>query len=274
LSCKRRLEYGGDTVMRQKDAAADAWTLAAVGVIAYFSASQGHEFAGHGSACVAIGGHLARLTAEYASCDGTLSRAGLALLHVSGALANLALGLLCFLVLPRLRRGWPRFCAWFVGTVNLLTAAGYLMVSAWTGMGDWGELFGSLPGDPIVRITAGALGLVASLALSRLAAARLSRVGAPPPHRRLLLIPYLAGCAVAITAGALDPRGLVFAGVAAGSSMAATCWIVLDVSRREALRPPDDAPASPMPMRPTLVATGVVLTAAFLIVGHGLAFGR
>jgi len=250
---------------------ADALTLAASGVTAYFMASQAHEAIGHGVACAAIGGRITLATTQYLSCGGQFSLLRLELLRLSGPAANLIVGALCFLVFERLRPGWPRFSAWLAGTVNLITATGYLMVSAWAGIGDWGEFLSPLPGGVTARVAAGAVGLACSVAIARSAAARLWRVGAPEPFARLLRIPYLAGSLVATLTALWNRNGALYAGVAAAATFAATCWLVVEIPQRAAKSTPPNVDATAAMARDfAVVAFGGLCLLGFVLLGHGI----
>jgi hypothetical protein len=253
-----------------KTSQCDPVTVAAIGATVYFLSTLIHEVVGHGTVCLIYGGQVTAITAEYLSCTGEISSAGLRVLRAGGSVANILVGVAALSIMKSLRPGWPRLFAWLLGVVNLLVASGYIMVAAPLGMGDWGAFFNDLPGESALPFAAGGLALLASVAIARSAARRLWQVGMAPPFKRTLLWAYLAGSSMATLAGMLM-HGQIFAVTAAAASFAATCWLVVYIPRRALeVRPKEEAPTVAQARSPVLIAIGVASAIAFLIMGHGV----
>jgi hypothetical protein len=196
---------------------ADIPTLAALGVVAFVVQSLLHEAVGHGGACLAAGGTITLLTPMYMRC----SVDSLAIVAAGPAL-NLVAGALAWLALRRLsmRAGTAQWFLWLCLAFNGLVAAGYLLVGAATGFGDWSVLFGSIEPAWHWRVPAGIGAVLALIGMRAIAArefARLTGIAKPglATWVRLVGVPTGAAAAVAIAAQACgqgsDPLGLALA---------------------------------------------------------------
>lgn len=180
-------------------AQANPLSLAALGVLAYVAETLVHEAVGHGGVCMASGGSLTFLAPLYMRCSVVT-----AAMIAAGPAANVVTGLLCLIALqaPSSRTGAFRYFLWLSFVFNWLVAAGYLLVGAATGFGDWGALFASVTPNWHWRVPAGALALASYLGTLRLAEREFHReTGIGSPTKRLLarmvLIPAAAAAVVA-----------------------------------------------------------------------------
>ncbi len=184
----------------------DIWTVASIGALAYLSADLAHHLAGHGGACLALGGRLLAISAIALRCSLTGAP-----VDIAGPLANLAVGLACLAAASRVRaRPGPRLLLLLAAGFNLFWLEGQLVFSAATMTDDWAELLRALHPAAAWRWAFVALGAVGYLttvrSLSRLgggfAGADGGRLG------RLVLIAYGAAGATAVLTGLRDPGGL------------------------------------------------------------------
>lgn len=197
----------------------DWLTLAALAALAYVLATAFHEHAGHAAACVALGGSPSKLGAFYVECNyGAMGTAGVRLVAIAGPAASLLLGLLSSRLLRSARTPSVRLFWWLMASVGLMTAFGYLLFSAVSGIGDLGTGDeGALKGVPMPwlwRVAMGAVGYWLydrSVVWSMTALAgvvggcedRAARV------RRTALVCYVAGAATCIAIGLFNPEGIV-----------------------------------------------------------------
>lgn len=197
----------------------DWLTLVAVAALAYVLEVGFHEHAGHAAACVALGGRVAVFGAFYVECDyRAMGAAGIRLVAIAGPLASLLLGLLCARLLRGARTAWARLFWWAMASVGLMTAFGYLLFSAVSGIGDLGTGDdGALHGVAtpwLWRLAMLAVGywlydrsVVWSMrALAGVAGGREDR---PRRVQRIALLCYLAGAATCIGIGLFNPEGFV-----------------------------------------------------------------
>jgi hypothetical protein len=182
----------------------DLLTLAALGVVAYVSETLLHEAVGHGGACLALGGRVESIAPLYMRCSVTapaLAAAGPGMNLLAGAAGLLAL---------RGLSGRSRHFAWLVFVFNWLIAAGYLLVGAATGFGDWGALFAGVSPDWHWRAPA-ALAALAFYMLTLRIASRLF-LGT---RAVMILVPAAAAAVTALAAQiygqGTDARGLALA---------------------------------------------------------------
>lgn len=260
----------------------DAWTIAAVTVVAWSISAMLHEGLGHGGTCLLAGAKPLALTSAYFDFDeATASGVDLRWIAAGGTIVNVLVGLPLLLLLPRLRVSstW-RFFLWLAGAQNLLTGFGYLLFSAVGGVGDWAAVIAGLPHAMIWRIAMGIAGAV----LYFYVAPRLLLPGLAPfageaadrhaRARRLTLLPYLVGGATSVAAGAFNPLGIelvLMSSVAAafgGASLLA--WFYPAYARRTASgRPPSLA----IPRSRGWMAAAAAALAIFVgVFGRGLRF--
>jgi len=111
----------------------DAKTIGAIAVIAMCIATAAHEAAGHGSACLALGGRITQLTSVYFDCSVKNF-----LIAGAGPLGNIAAFVLSWLALKIAPRQAPRLrlLLLLIMAISIFWAAGYLLYSAVLNEGD------------------------------------------------------------------------------------------------------------------------------------------
>ena len=102
----------------------DRLTVAALAIIAMCAVTFAHEALGHGSACLALGGHITLLTSSLFRCD---LRSGW--IDPAGPAVNLLVGLIAFGVRAMLPDVFPktRLALIFVTAFSFFWEGGYLM---------------------------------------------------------------------------------------------------------------------------------------------------
>jgi hypothetical protein len=260
----------------------DPFTVAAIGILAYMLGNVLHEAAGHGGACLLVGGKPLALSSVYFEC-GADSR----LVMAAGTLMNLLAGA-AFFALGRLTgRGFPRlkYFFWIAMTVNLFTGTGYFLFSGIGGIGDWGAFIQGLGRQWPWRIGLTILGAVTYLVAARISLLELRPlIGSDMKQRyqravRLSVVPYFAGGILMCIAGALNPQGMVLILISAAAStfggtsglMWTTNWL------RRATPIPCGPPADPMPIQrswPLIVAACAVALAFIAILGPSIRLAR
>jgi len=258
----------------------DPFTVGALGILAYVLGNVLHEGAGHGGACLLVGGKPLALSSVYFECS-----ADNRFVMAAGTLMNLFAGI-GFFALGRLTgRSYPRlkYFFWIAMTVNLFTGTGYFLFSGIGGIGDWGAFIHGLGPQWPWRI-----GLTVLGACSYLLAARLSLlevrplIGSDMEQRRqravrLSTVPYFAGGILMCVAGALNPRGMILILIsAAASTFGGTSGLMwtTDWLRRGTLIP-CGPPADPMPIERSwrlILAAGAVALAFIAILGPSIQF--
>jgi len=198
----------------------DTLTLVAIAALAYVIEVAVHEHVGHGSACLIMGSHLKELGAFYSACDdGALSSMGMRVVASAGPAASLLLGIVAFLVLRRVpvSRSLPYYFTWLLGSLGLMSAAGYPVFSGMSGLGDLGmtrdgALFGAAP-EVLWRIGLTIVGYFGYMYVVKIMCRAIAPcAGAPAlPHlaaaRRATLLSYVAGAVVYLAIGAFNPLG-------------------------------------------------------------------
>jgi hypothetical protein len=189
--------------------------------MAYVLAVAVHEHGGHGSACVLLGSHPKALGAFYVDCDdaqltGTAKR----IVALAGPLASLALGAICFALLRRIApatRPLAFYFTWLLGSIGLMSGAGYPLFSGFSGVGDLGTtsdgaLFGAEPSG-VWRALLIAFGVLAYSLVARL----MCRTIAPSAGgvqsatlrvvKRAAMVSYFTGALAYLAIGLLNPFG-------------------------------------------------------------------
>lgn len=112
----------------------DVITVGAIAIVAMCVATAAHEAAGHGSACLALGGHITLLTSVYFRC-AVESR----LVSPAGPLGNIVAGLIGWATMRLVPPSWPRarLFALLLAGFSFFWAFGYLVSSLATGNGDY-----------------------------------------------------------------------------------------------------------------------------------------
>jgi hypothetical protein len=211
----------------------DRLTLIAVSSLAYVVAVALHEYLGHAAACTLLGSHPTQMGAFYIDCDDSrLSSPAIRLVALAGPLVSLITGATGSLLVRRLKTwegaGW--YFTWLLGTLGLMSAAGYPLFSGISGMGDLGvtrdgALYGAQP-EWLWRILLTVAGLAAYWAAVRVSLRTIEprAAGLGPGRircaRLAALISYLTGAAVSLAIGLLNPQGIAIVVTSALASSA------------------------------------------------------
>jgi hypothetical protein len=258
----------------------DLLTVIAISSPAYLLATFLHEMGGHGLTCLILGGRLAELSAFYASCDYTgMTDGAIRMVALAGPLVSLILGLVCFIILPRIAQRsfhWKYFL-WLLATLGLLTATGYLMFSGVSGLGDFGTsrdgaLFQAAP-EWIWRVGIGLAGLVGYFLVVLSSVRQMDHyvIGGGARERviqaqRLSMTSYLTGGVVSVLIGLLNPVGIIIVLISAAAASlggtSALLWMMQLMDRKK------DSPAIRLEIRRewTWIVAGVLFTAIYAIV--------
>jgi hypothetical protein len=233
----------------------DRLTLVAVSALAYVVGVALHEHLGHATACVLLGGRVKEMGAFYVTCDyAGMSRWGVKEVALAGPLVSALTGMLSFRMLRRIRDDAPTafYFTWLLGSLGLMSAAGYLLFSGVSGIGDLGTgpdgvLHGATPAWAW-RVGFTVIGAVAYWWVVRLAArtvdAHVSGVGRERIRaaRMTALTSYLTGAAVFVAIGVLNPRGFVIVATSAmASSMGGSSgllWMMQLLDRKRTVSGP------------------------------------
>jgi len=177
-------------------------TLAALGLLAYLSADVAHHVAGHGGACLALGGQLLRLTSIRADCSCTG-----AAIDLAGPLANLLLGAAAWAAGRWLRSAAAptRLFLLLTAGFNLFYFAGQLAYCAAANTDDWWWPLRQARVPAAGRYLLAALGLALYGAVVPPLARQLASF-ATPRHRatRIVGLAWLAAGVVAAATAASD----------------------------------------------------------------------
>jgi hypothetical protein len=241
---------------KRRSSGVDTITVIGLSSLAYIVSVFLHELGGHGLSCAFLGGHIAELGGFYVDCQYTgMADAAIRLVALAGPLVSVVTGIGGFLLFRRLQKGntHGRYFTWLVGTISLLQAAGYLVFSGITGLGD----FGTSRDGVVYQLTPawlwrGGLTVVGVLAYALAISLSLKRVdemiGGSGIERirraqRLSLLSYITGGVVSIVIGSLNPHGLVIVlSSAAASSLGGTsalAWMMHLLNRtKQAAGPP------------------------------------
>ena len=203
-------------------------------MIAYCLANVIHEAAGHGVACVLVGGHPVRLDSMSFSCaEESVSPGGLRLLAAGGTVANLIVAAVILTTRRAAERWSPaaRYFLWLFLAVNVLTAFGYLLFSGVGNIGDWAMVIKGLPVAWLWRLGEIAVGgvLYFVVAPCLLWPGLVPFLGSDPPQRvaRLTVFPYWIGGITFLVSSAFNPNGIQFvllAGAAAFGGTSLLAW--------------------------------------------------
>ena len=233
----------------------DRLTLVAVSALAYVAGVALHEHLGHATACVLLGGHIKELGAFYVNCDyAGMSRWGVKGVALAGPLVSALTGMLSFRILRRVPDDAPAafYFTWLLGSLGLMSAAGYLLFSGISGIGDLGTaadgvLHGATPAWAW-RLAFTVIGAVAYWWVVRLAArkvdAHVSGVGdyRIRAARMTAMTSYLTGATVFVAIGVLNPRGFVIVATSAvASSMGGSSgllWMMQLLDRKRTVSGP------------------------------------
>jgi len=194
--------------------AVDPLTITAIAMMVGALADFIHEGLGHGGACLLVGGKPLLLTSMNFEWDESGSpRWALRNVAAGGTIANLLAGAIA---LAKLRRPPSavhlHYFLWLFAAVNLYVGTGYFLYSGVSNIGDWANVIADLPGKWLWRglLTLAGGGSYYLCVTMMLAKARPLTGGDPAVRYRracsLMLIPYVAGAAMSVIAGTLNPQ--------------------------------------------------------------------
>ena len=224
----------------------DAWTIAAIGVLAYIAETVGHELIGHGGVCLLGGNRITALAPLWMRCSVQtlpMVAAGPLFNFVAAALLAVALRV----------RTWPGavgYFLWLTCAFNVLVACGYLIVGGATTWGDWGVVFASV--SPawawrIALVAIGAAGYILALrGLGRSYAQIAGEAGYAPGVLRDRTL--LAGAAAAVVAVGAEIAGGRWAVGSLALSLGCTLFVGWTLGR--VLKPAEPAPRLHAPRQP------------------------
>lgn len=224
----------------------DRLTLMAISCLAYIVAVALHEHLGHATACVLLGGHVKEFGAFYVNCgDAGLSLLDKRLVALAGPFISLITGLTCFQILKQAGRPRIFYFLWLLGSLGLMSAAGYMLFSGIAGIGDLGTTVdGALQGVQPEWLWRAVLALFGGICyywvvryMARRLEPQLNATGRDRIHcaKRVALISYLTGAVVYLVIGLFNPHGLVIVLTSAlASSMGGTSGLVWFDSRLNA----------------------------------------
>lgn len=255
----------------------DVPTLIAIALAAYAITNVVHEGLGHGGMCLLVGGRPLELSAVYFDYDHTtVSESGAKWISAGGTLANLVLAALAWVGLRATgRANTPgRYFLWLLMTVSLLQATGYWLFSGLAGVGDWVKVIAHQ--EPLVLwrlllATAGGVGYYLSLRLSLSALNAFLPIGEGRLvlARRLMFVPYVAGAALYILAGLLNPVSPILILIsAAAASLGGTSGLAWshNLLRNQARFAPIQGTPLTIPRSVPWLATGTVVAMVFIVV--------
>ena len=192
----------------------DLLTIVAISLLAGVLADVIHEGLGHGGACLLVGGKPTLLTTMNFVWDNSgFPRWALRGVSAGGTIANLGAGALALVWLRRPPSSTHlHYFLWLFAAINLYVGTGYFLYSGFSNIGDWANFIAGLPGYWLWRALLVLLGGASYYwcVLAMLAKATPLTGGEPAVRFRranlLMLTPYVAGAALSVIAGALNPE--------------------------------------------------------------------
>ena len=257
----------------------DFLTLIAISAFSFMFATALHEHAGHALACLSFGGHIKELGAFYVDCGyESLSDMGNRLVALAGPLMSLIVGLIAMLLFDRTSKSNPllKYFIWLFATVNLMTAAGYILFSGVAGIGDLGTgqygVFYQVQPEWLYRVGLAVVGAACYYWVVRVSIRKVDAfIGGEGVERvnraqMISLVSYLTGGLVAVLIGLLNPYGLVIALVSSvASSMGGTSGLAWMMQLLDRKKNTGDAPFT-MERSWGWIAVSVVFLLAYTII--------
>jgi hypothetical protein len=188
----------------------DALTACAISLVAEMLGDVVHEGLGHAAVALLSGAKSGVLSTVAWSSEGD-SR----LVAAGGTLANLAAGLVFWIVLRRMTRRSVRLRFFLLTSVafNLFAGTGYFFFSGVTNFGDWAAVINGLPAHWLWRSLLVVVGIASYFGAVLVVGTGLVRyVGVPRNDlrrlRKLTWIPYFSAVVLLSVAGLLNPIGI------------------------------------------------------------------
>lgn len=201
------------------EGAIDMLTVIALAAVACIVAVALHEHAGHALSCQLLGGHVRGFGAFYVDCDDRdMSAFGVRLVAIAGPLVSLLTGAVFIAALHRVQAPLSRLLCWLLASIGLMTGVGYMVFSAFAGIGDLGlEPDGALhavPAPLLWRILMGVAGFWLYMRVVRWSMLQLAGIvggGALRARRvrKIALLSYATGGVVSILIGLFNPQGVI-----------------------------------------------------------------
>jgi hypothetical protein len=184
------------------------WTVLAASWIAHFIAVMSHEVIGHGATAYFWGVRDFRLYSTYIDFDFHGPSIGNRWIEAGGALVNLLLGAIGWLVLRRNRSSSAnmRYFWLLLTAFNLLVGSCYPVYSAIVRGLDWQAVIEGLPHEGLLRILMGSVGAALYLFFIWLCASELAFFR--DNWWMLTLVPYFGTMFLSCLAAYLGPLGM------------------------------------------------------------------
>jgi hypothetical protein len=255
-----------DTIPEPRD---NIPAIAAVGLLAYLSADVAHHALGHAGACLVLGGRVVSLSSIYVNC--TIRGATI---DLAGPFANLAVGLVAFVVARYAARSSPVTRLFYVlaAAFNLFWFELQLVFSAATRTDDWAWALRHYGTGAPVRYGLIAFGALAYFATIRLTASQLSSFAHPPARvAKIVFVAWLAAGLLACATGLLDPHPIpAILHHAAPQSFALSLGLLF-VPRRAGAFASRTTPAPPLPFSIAWIASAAIAAIASIVfLGPGI----
>jgi len=260
----------------------DIPTVIAIALVAYAASDVLHEAAGHGGACLVLGGKPLVLSSVHFEC-GEQAMSALAVRGVAaaGTIVNFVSGAIAFVVFKnanRLRKPQAAYFLWLFATLNLLSGAGYFLFSGVGGIGDWADVargaMQPLVWRPAMSVFGGALYFL----LARQSAQWLPSLAGSGEfslrRSKLLTVPaYLAGGLLYCVAGLFNPVGPVLIAISAAASSFGGASGLLWLTQFLRSGKYSTEPAAALDRSYVWIAAGCVVSLIFVaILGPGIHF--
>ena len=250
----------------------DLPTVIAIALVVYALANLLHEGAGHGGACLLVGGRPLQLSSVHFEYDEEhLSVSRQKVVSAAGTLVNFASALIALPFLFRARSTRWRYFLWLFVTIHLLMGSGYFLFSGLGKIGDWANVCQGLP-EGIWRPSLAIVGAALYVGIAKLASKWLLPLiggGADAMRRasRLTVAPYIAGGLLYCISGLFNPHGwkLIVISAAAASFGGTSALLWLKEFQRDAATA-SSAEAPPLERSWGWIVSAIVLSAIFICV--------
>ncbi len=228
----------------------DFLTLIALSAFSFILATAIHEHGGHALACAIVGGNIKELGAFYVDCNpASISSVANRFVAFAGPLISFVTGMVAAYFINRIPKANSqlKFFLWHFGTVNSMTATGYLLFSGVSGLGDFGTgesgVFFLAQPEWIYRVLLTVLGLGSYIWVVLASLRKMDGfIGGEGMERvrraqMLSLASYLTGGIVSVLIGFLNPYGIVIVLISSfASSMGGTsglAWMMQLLDRKK-----------------------------------------
>ncbi|MCE9580951.1 MAG: hypothetical protein K8T20_00390 [Planctomycetes bacterium] len=259
--------------------ATDLPSVMALSSLAYIAAVFLHEICGHGFACVLLGIRLTELGSFYVASDHNgVSELQLRMVAAAGPAMSAMTGLVAWAVLRfvPVRQHHARYFCWLLGCISLLAAAGYLLFSGITGIGDLGTtedgaLYQLRP-TWLWRAGIAVVGGVCYFGIALVSVRKLDGILGGGTERfrrarRLAFTSYLTGGVVSVLIGLLNPHGLFIVFMsAAASSFGGTSGLIWMTRMLDRHRPSPATAGLLLPRSWPWIVTAILVTAAYTLI--------